>query len=264
MTKTLVVPLDGSRYAERALPVATALATRLDATVVAMTARPHDAGEGQDLPHRYLDNLVERYGGEVRTRTVDCPVAALGIEQVVAEVEGGTVCMTTHGRGGLRWAAFGSVAEDVLRRVPPPVLLVGRHASPPATGANELLVCWDGAPESYALLAVACTWARALDLTVNVAYVAHPLDFHAEATGTDVFDDAVGKVQAEGLRAVRTLLTAAYIPGALADLAAQRPTALLAVATHARTGLARVGAGSVAMGVVSSAPLPVLVARAAV
>jgi nucleotide-binding universal stress UspA family protein len=45
---------------------------------------------------------------------------------------GDLLAMATHGRGGLvRWF-LGSVAEDVARRSPVPVLLVRAEASPPA------------------------------------------------------------------------------------------------------------------------------------
>jgi nucleotide-binding universal stress UspA family protein len=255
MTKTIVVPLDGSTFAERALPVAAGMAEHLGGHVlVTTTAWDGDYRE----PERYLQDLAGAYPG-LETLLVRLDHAAEAIEYAAHEGSDRTVCMTTHGRSGLRWAMLGSVAEDVVRGLHEPVVLVGRHcATTPAKG-KDLLVCFDEGPASNGLIKLACTWARQLDLRIDLVFVAHPLDIETAERPEHLFDDAVHLVESEGLVADATLLSATYRAGAIADHAAARNAAMVAVATRGRTGIARVGLGSVAIGAVGAAPCPVLV-----
>jgi nucleotide-binding universal stress UspA family protein len=256
MTQTLVVPLDGSEFAERALPVAIALAHRLDGSVVmAMTTA---WGGRADRAEPYLSQVSAQYAGVFKTTVVPFENASLAIEYTALQSTDATVCMASHGRGGLRWAMLGSVAEHVVRLMKRPVLLVGRHCEPPDKETDELLVCWDGMPETHAVIGDACTWAKALDLSVHLVFAAHPR-VEMQVDLDSMFDDAAGKIETEGLRVKTTLLTGAYFAGAIADFAQSRPTAMLAMATHNRAGLARFGLGSVTMGVVGAAHCPVLV-----
>ena len=116
--QTIIVPLDGSEYSERALPVATTLADRAGADLLLVTA----AIGGPLHIRNYLNEKAEDLrSGRCRVevlRTPHGPVEAL--VQAVEETDDPVICMTTHGRGRLRWAAVGSVAEEVLRRVDDP------------------------------------------------------------------------------------------------------------------------------------------------
>jgi nucleotide-binding universal stress UspA family protein len=112
------------------------------------------------------------------------------------------------------------------------------------------------------LVDLACTWAKALDLRVDLAFVAHPLDIETAEHSEHLFEDAFHAVESEGLVVDATVLSSTARAAAIADHAAARNAAMIAIATHARTGIARVGLGSVAMGVVSAAPCPVLISHA--
>jgi nucleotide-binding universal stress UspA family protein len=147
----ILVALDGSAVAERALPHAEALAEKFGATIVLvrattspaqivaaeagagvipvspMVADPVEltAAERRDAA-AYLGGVAERLRADGRTVEVDEPEGRAG-EAIVAraeEAEADLIAMTTHGRGGLGRAFFGSVADEVLRHAPCPVLLV--------------------------------------------------------------------------------------------------------------------------------------------
>jgi nucleotide-binding universal stress UspA family protein len=259
MTKTLLVPVDGSEFAERALPVATGLATRIGADVEVVTT-PWE-GREQAAEH-YLASLVARLDQEeIVTDVVSGETAADAILRATNELADATVCMASHGRGGFRWAMLGSVAEAVVRESPIPVVLVGRHARPVPADAGEVLLCWDGGPASLSIVRPACTWAQALDVGVHFVRVAHPLDLDPGDHHDDVLEQAVDLVRSRGVAVGRTLLHDAHFSGRIADFATTRNSAIIAMASHARTGIERVGLGSVTMGVVGCAPCPVLVAR---
>jgi nucleotide-binding universal stress UspA family protein len=122
MITKVVVPLDGSALAERAVTPARSLAERIGATLLLMTARSgDDAGEARQR----LDKQATALGFDrVDTAIVHDRSAA---EAILTEARdpNAVVCMSTHGRSGLGQALLGSVAEAVLRGSDRPVLLVG-------------------------------------------------------------------------------------------------------------------------------------------
>ena len=143
MYKRVVVPLDGSELAELALPHAVDLARASGAgihlvRVVDLTSgQPYGAylafeaagyAEAANLEEsesrEYLSSTrrqLEARGFRVTTETRRGP-ASHEINQVVRPDD--VVVMATHGRGGLRRWLLGSVAEEVVRHSPVPVLLV--------------------------------------------------------------------------------------------------------------------------------------------
>lgn len=204
----ILVPLDGSDFAEHALPLALALAgdtTTLDLVSVvepvaaSLFIQDGDAGElGATLPateafrdaaqearetalHRYLEAAAGRirpyHGGPVDMAILDGqPTTAL--DDRIQDTDPDLVVMTTHGRGGLSRAWLGSVADGLVRRCHRPVLLArprGEDAvdldRSPETGT--VLVPLDGSDLAEAILPdvtelCAFTGARCMLLTVVV------------------------------------------------------------------------------------------------
>ncbi len=149
MFERILVPLDGSKVAEAALPVVEELVAKLspvakiEVTLLqVVTSLTHwvVAGDaGAPVPYTeqevnlirkeaqaYLDRTAERLrskGAVVQTK-LGIGNAAQEILRISEEVHADMVAMSTHGRTGLgRWA-FGSVTERVLRAGTLPVLLV--------------------------------------------------------------------------------------------------------------------------------------------
>jgi nucleotide-binding universal stress UspA family protein len=260
--KTIVVPLDGSPLAEHALDVARPLATRLGSDVVAVTTTWN--GDARE-PGAYLDEVIAQSGNEaVKAIVVENMFADAAIRQVAAEQPDSMVCMTTHGRGRLRWAAVGSVAEDVIRESTDPLLLVGPRANSAWTNdAHRVVVCIDGTSADLASTRHACEWAKVLDLEVELACVYHPLDLEAEHAD-DVFGPPESIVKAAGLRVRRhQLFRSSFVAGALVDCAEDRPATMIVMAAHHHGVLARIALGSTTMATVHLAQCPVLVVPAA-
>lgn len=132
--KRIVVALDGSERSESVLPEAARLARKLGAVLeilrVAVPVVAATAGETPILlppedPTPYLKGVarrLEEQGVEAR------PVALEGrpaeaILRHLEEAGASLLCMTTHGRSGLARILLGSVAEEILRTSPCPVLL---------------------------------------------------------------------------------------------------------------------------------------------
>lgn len=131
----ILVALDGSERAEDILHDVTPVAWRMRAHVdVVRVAHPIIAAAGMaeapimiepEDPLPYLKKVVadlEMAG--VKARAI--PLEGAAGEQILRHaIESGTdlIAMTTHGRRGLMRLLLGSVAEEVLRHAPCPVLL---------------------------------------------------------------------------------------------------------------------------------------------
>jgi len=143
--KHLLVPLDGSGFAEAALPYALELAAQFDSDITLLRViAPPRLGEGAltpdsaDFTIRVRDDLYKEaieylqfQKGSLRSQhyrahyqVVEAEDVATEIINTVRGVGADTVVMCTHGRGGLSRWLFGSVATRVLQSAPVPVLIV--------------------------------------------------------------------------------------------------------------------------------------------
>lgn len=140
----IIVPLDGSKLAESALPEAESLAKLTGAELVLVRVidyssrdRFGDFGllyeyeamakaleEERELAKAYLADLSAQLTGEGYT------VASSLIDGIAAKAivglakPGDLIVMATHGRTGMKRWFIGSIAEEVLRHATVPVLLV--------------------------------------------------------------------------------------------------------------------------------------------
>ena len=198
MFRSLLVPLDGSRFGEQALPLAFAIARHAGASVElfhvhAPKADAHpefapflkDEGVRGQLKSRrqvYLEGLMERAKtvSAVPLRcalregpiadTIRAQVAAKGIDLVV---------MTTHGRGALGRFLLGSVADALVRDLPVPLLLVHPTEAGPdlsqETRLQRILVPLDGSAIAEEMLQPAVSLARVMAASVLLLRVVRPI-----------------------------------------------------------------------------------------
>ena len=258
--RTIVVPLDKSQFAERALPVAREIARRVNGRVLLMATHWDDPDE--DRQRTYLQDLVGQADGvPTDITTVNVHPNAPAIEHLASDDPDRIVCMASHGRGRLRWAVLGSVAEQVVHETRRPIVLVGRHCRDDWPGdARYMLVCVDGTTVADPIIPIATQWAKALDLDVQVAVVVHPLDLEVGGFPRDVVDAILARFAADAVHATPVALRGTHTAGAIADYVSDSPVAFVAMNTHARGGVGRLALGSVAMGTVGLAECPVLLA----
>ena len=267
---TIIVPLDGSPFAERALRPACSIAARLERGRILLVSCTDDIDDMQ----RRLDELAGLYADVVAvdTRRVAHGDPAEVLLATAATEPEATLCMATHGRGGISSAVLGSVAKRVVCGSTQPLVLVGPHCRtallPDEHG--RLLVCSDGSDFSDSIVPTAATWCDRLGLAPWLTEVVGP-DEDPEPADRPVPNREVvaARKHLDGLAAqLRTLPVEVGIevlhgtPGrSIPDFAERLPAALIAIATHGRSGLTRVTMGSVAIEVVRHAPCPVLITR---
>jgi len=149
MYERILVPLDGSKVGEAALPYVEelvaklALDTKVEVTllqVISSLAHYIVAGEASaPIPYTereieqikkkatdYLDKAGEglRSKGVIVKTEVATGKAAEQIIKVTEEIKADLVAMSTHGRSGLSRWAFGSVTDKLLHAGNVPVLVV--------------------------------------------------------------------------------------------------------------------------------------------
>jgi nucleotide-binding universal stress UspA family protein len=139
--KTILHPNDFSPLSEQALHLAHALARDYKAQLILLYVRhPQEVIEGEfgmmppepeetddDLHDRLADLIPEGSPVEFETAVVDGDTAPL-IAAAAKEYACDLIVMGTHGRGGVRRLFRGSVADEVVRHAPCPVITMRNSA----------------------------------------------------------------------------------------------------------------------------------------
>jgi len=310
MYRKILVPLDGSTFAEHALPLALALARHGHAAlhlVTVSTPLTQAYVEGVYVGSADLEAEVNaRYQAYLNTiaerlhENTDVPISSEVITGEVAaslcEIAGSgkvdLVVMATHGRSPLGRFWLGSVADDMVRHVSLPLLLVrpGEDAVrlEEEPDISRVVVSLDGTDLAEQILEPAVALAGLIPQTEIVLFRAVrqvvPDDIEPELMENEsrnlrnevarlqeqLFRDAdeyltciAHSLEARGLK-VRTHVVAEDRPAlAILNEAEGEHAGLIALETHGRGGLARLFFGSTADKVVRGAHVPVLVQRLA-
>ena len=306
MIHSVLTPLDGSPFSEHALPLAVALARRAGASLhlvrVHQPLPPPYATELipdasvdaflQEQERQYLDTTARRLavGAPLRVATelLQGDVAT-ALQKRAASAD--LVVMSTHGRGPLGRFWLGSVADELIRVIPAPLLLVRPNQSAPDIDREpefrHVMVPLDGNPPAETALRPAADVAALFGATFTLLEVVQPVllrQYRPDGRPIEVMTGTVLDALArEQDRLVRE--AGAYLDGVSRRLASQGVTVrtkvlldehpaasllreaqeggydLVALATHGRHGLPRMLLGSVADKLVRGTALPVLLCR---
>ncbi len=263
--RNIVVPLDGSRRAARAILPARRLAAALGLPVGVITVSESAKGLDQsELNSIQVDNRL--HWSEV----VRSPAAAEGISLCARERDA-IVVMATGGRGR-SVAIVGSTATDVVKHSNRPVMLVGRGTEVferrPIRG---LIVAVNGRSSGESICAPAVDLAMAQGFDLDFVTVVQPTPESADPQGPSdrrfgppgdaeaYMSDLVSRYAATDLALEGSVLYDPLAPaGGLAQMMRWRPQSILVLGTRSRTGMARLRHGSIASRIVSESPVPSL------
>lgn len=297
---TIMVPLDGSGFAARALPMAEALARRsgaaLELVCVHTGVPPSPSGRVPEPLVRADRELAESERGsleeaaealrsrdlDVRTRMEQGEV----VENLCGRADAADlVVMATHGRGRFSRFWLGSTTDGMIRRCRQPVLLV-RARKGEATEEGEqigdieqLLVPLDGSRLSESVLGPATELAREVGARLTLLQVVVPVmnagfsltDFPEgvdqdlvepmESDAEEYVADVAGRLAGEGVEVDTRVVRYPDAAAAILETADELPADVVAMATHGRGGVRRLLLGSVADKVIRAGQAPVLVVR---
>ena len=260
----LVVPVDGSTFADRALQPAQSLANRLHASLSVVTVIPASGHASSRSSTAAAEVLSGDDAGETIGEYADQLTASL-------------VCMSTHGRGWPSSLFIGSAAAIVLTRTATPIVLIGPNCHAGWTPEGTVMVGVDGQPGSEMILATAMAWASMLAMSLTVATVAEPAPaplrpedahrLHGPQGDLDAYIEKLVEplqgtdVEVNGQVIWNPIGPAIGFRDFLSDApsAADGPNGLLAISSHSHKRPPDVPLGQTALHIVRQSPVPVLV-----
>jgi nucleotide-binding universal stress UspA family protein len=282
----IVVPVDFSNAARNAVRLAGALALKFGASLTAAHIVPSFAafnyafpGDVQEFEKKAFDEARKRLPEEipqalherVHTRTVvkagDVRDELLG---VVGDEKADLVVMGTHGRRGVERFFIGSTTENMLRRIPVPVLTVSergtarRTESPFDPPFQRILYASDLSDASVAGLRYCGEFARSVGAHLSVLHVMEVRDTTAFGQMEDVRAQLAERLKAtiasSGCSGMD--ITSAVAEGVphteILKYAEQIHADLIALNLQSKSVLERALLGSTAERVIRSAAVPVL------
>jgi nucleotide-binding universal stress UspA family protein len=299
MYTRILIPLDGSKTAEKVLPYARFLAgsLKLPVELLAVVDIVEMATHLSADRARHLDSLIEDSvrNSEQYLRGVagtfpggtKCTVEKGKAEQVIIEIaaadKGTIITMATHGRSGINRWLLGSIAEKVLRGTTNPLLLVRATEEEKAESVASLkfiVVPLDGSELAEGVLPAVAELAKTLKLAV-VLFRAYnlPTSAYTDDEGyyeinydemlTAMRDEAVDYLEKKteavkkmGIANVSSVAKEGFAADEIISLSRQSPDNLIAMSTHGRSGVKRWVLGSVTETIARHSADPVLVIRA--
>jgi nucleotide-binding universal stress UspA family protein len=295
--KKVLYPTDFSKCASHALPHTLHLAEVHKAELHLLHALVLHEADPSNMAHR-LPNMDELYQileehaetqmqaameeqGEksltIQGAQVRAISAAGAILDYATEQDIDLVVMGTHGRRGLRRVLLGSVAEEVVRLAPCPVLTVPERQDGHSAGQIERIVVPVDFSEHAALaLAYAKELAELYGAHLRLLHVVDEViypDFYPPVVPSggsiteELRDQSLQKMsglcaQVEGVEErCETHVRAGRAAPEIAEFAEQQAADLIVIASHGLTGISHMLLGSVTEQVIRRAHCPVLTVK---
>jgi nucleotide-binding universal stress UspA family protein len=278
MLNKILVPLDGSELAERALTYATTLASVTGASLLLVRAAYSHTLAGVDPRERHLgavqeaEAYLQQTATKLRDRGFACEtVARYGhLAECVTESArtrlADLIVMATHGRTGPgRWV-LGSVAEAVVAASPVPVLVQRAwqplFGEPLLSDSPKIIVPLDGSAFAETALEPAANLAAQIGASLvlvrvedNPWAVRDALDYLVplQARFAEQHPDVT----------IATDVRVGEPAGEIESAVVHHDAALVVMATHGRGGAMRAILGSVAGKLVQVCDVPVVLKRPA-
>lgn len=293
MIEKILVPLDGSEQSEGILPYVSKVATGLGATVVLLSVLDQGSlGVGRS----YFSRLYQRAESGAREGLVAAAGLLVGTGVAVEEVvvsgrsadeivraadahDCSLIMMSTHGRNALARGILGSVTDEVIHSANVPVLAMTPERATTYRGEDStltsILVALDGSDLAETVLPYVTDLASRLSLEILLVRVVPPIHAfwmdhlpeelseeqeQAEADARNYLEHTAARLSGSGL-SVQWRLLAGHPATAIVELAREMPHDIVALATHGRSGIARLTMGSVSEAVIRGTGDPVLVVR---
>lgn len=260
---TVVVPLDGSEFAARALPHAVDAVDAFGARLVLVDSRV-DGGDIEEA-RGYLRSVAVEHGHrEAECIVVTDRTAAPAVASVAGEDRGALVVMASHGRGAVRHLVLGSVAEQLLAQHAGPVLVIGPRADRGRMSRapqGPVLLGIDEHETDDARIETAAVWAVTRHAPIEMVSVVNPVRIHnpVPAEHARVADRIATLAGPTTVTVTSHFIENHDRANELAVRADAIGAGLIVIGTHSPGGVERLVAGNVAMRVVHLAGCPVLI-----
>jgi len=288
--KRILVPLDGSELAERALVPALALATVMPAKLFFIrVAIPLSVNLDPKLYQRIIElrqNEAKRYLRSIQSRFSSSPVeiefqvvvgrAARSIINFAQEKEFDLIVMSSHGRSGVNRWIYGSVANKVLHNAPCAKAIIHPQVIIESFSIKRILVPLDGSSIAEQALEPALALAEAVSaelIFLRVTTLPHISKLPVPGwPGLDAVMDAAEQEANAYLKGVHAAVGDSPVSASsetatglaaegIIDFADSQQVDLIVMCSHGRSGIERWAFGSVTEKVLRGAKCITLVIR---
>jgi nucleotide-binding universal stress UspA family protein len=185
--KNILFATDFSHAADAVIPYAAEITKRYDAKLFALHVRPAvisplaspsswstlaAAARMEDAKHK--EALTAAFPGLSPEILIEEGEIWAEMEKVIEKYKIDLIVIGTRGRSGIGKFFLGSIAEDIFRNSPSPVLTVGPHASGGSMQAGRLrqvLYATDFSPESSAAAGYAVSLAQEFQANLTLLHV---------------------------------------------------------------------------------------------
>jgi nucleotide-binding universal stress UspA family protein len=282
--RRVLVPLDGSELAERAIPYAKTIAKTEGSEVILFTVSVAFV-EQLDRPMKaYLElNAKELQSQSIKASTaITYGNVADEIIKFADNNKIDLIILSTHGHSGIKRWALGSVALKVLHGTCIPVLLIKSRAHKIAdVEFKKILVPLDGSSFSEASIPYVKELAKGTGSEIILLWVSEPPVLPADRSPAikpsweeyrDILMTEVQRQAEKYLEEIKANLVKSGIKvrsqailgksvKSILQVAQKEDINLIAMTTHGRTGVSRWVYGSVASRIVEESPQPVMLIR---
>jgi nucleotide-binding universal stress UspA family protein len=297
MYKTVLLPLDGSPFAEHAISWASQIAqlanANLEAVRVHEFATPVFIGSEivvddsvdetiRQSEKNYLQSIVDRLHQQtslkVRARLLEGDGISKALEQHAIEQNADLVVLTSHGRGAFGRFWLGSVADKFVRHTTIPTFVIRPTEEKPDPNfvprIRSILVPLDGSEDAEDVLDEVVDFAKLFKAEVHLLLV---LNYYQPTESLPAGDSGItmtveqaaqeylkGKANwltEQGLKVEYRIIYNRSVAPAILDEAKNLGIDIIALTTHGRGGLKRLFLGSVADKVLRGSTVPVLLTR---
>jgi nucleotide-binding universal stress UspA family protein len=283
----ILVTTDGSQRSLRILPHVARLGAVTGAEVIiTRVLDPYADTADEPVLHRHeaIQRVKERWMQDLGAELFragghgEAKIAIRGegenvqdtILRFATEQDVDLIAIDSRGAGLLRHALVGSVAMDVIRKSPIPVMTTGRDLRPVEAAHEEyrIVATLDGSPASEAVLPALNGLLQDGAFAVTLLRVYQPAlgdsDPRTEMAACHSYLAALRErlpANAPVDLLVREVLKGGGVDDVILDVARTAGADALAMATHGHRALRHLFLGSIALSVLGHSPVPVILTR---
>ncbi|MFC2049908.1 universal stress protein [Chloroflexota bacterium] len=285
--RKVLVPLDGSELAERAITYAKSLAKTKDSEVILFTVSAASVGQ-LDRP---MKAYLELNAKELQSQGIKASIAishgnmADEIIKFADKNKIDLIIISTHGHSGIKRWVLGSVAIKVLHGTCTPVLLIKSRAHKISeVEFKKILIPIDGSPFSEASIPYVKELAKETSGEIILLRVSEPPVLPADRSPAikpsweeyrDILMAEIQRQAEEYLEGIKANIEKSGIKArshailgkaaeSILQVTQKENINLIAMTTHGRTGVSRWVYGSVASRIVEESLQPVMLIRPSV
>jgi len=285
MYEKILVPLDGSELAERALPYVEELAKKLKSQVILLTACMPDECMERPLT-AYLEKMAEKFrSSKIKVRPIVVQGDAANVILDFAQKNSiGLITISSHGSSGISRWAFGSIVNKVLQKSHIPVLLIRSKELEAGIAEKEIkkiLILLDGSQFAESIIPYVEGMTKGLDEVILLRViesieVPHFIYYDLLLPGWEKYDEDI-KAGAEkearyylnkhksSLRNKGIKVSTAWLHGipinTILQYAEDNSVDLIAMSTHGSSGVSEWAYGSIATKIIEASSKPFLLVR---